>query len=95
VGLPHQDALDEDLVRRGVGLEEVHHLGGELGQVKRVRVGRFGLWSHGDGRGDELGDLGAGAIQLRAQRLGVGVDGALRGGVGGRDREGEGTRCPS
>lgn len=27
----HHDALDEDLVRRGVDLEQVHHLGGEVG----------------------------------------------------------------
>jgi hypothetical protein len=33
----HQHALDKDLVRRGVGLEQVHHLGRELGQFERVQ----------------------------------------------------------
>jgi len=46
----HQDALDEDLVRGGVGLEQAHHLGGEVGQVERVGVALFRLRPGGDRR---------------------------------------------
>jgi hypothetical protein len=57
------------------------------GQVEGVGVALLRLRREGDSRGDEFGDLDAGAVQLRAQRLGVGVHGGLRGGVGGHDRE--------
>jgi hypothetical protein len=42
-----------------------------------------------DGGRDEFGDFDAGAIELGAQRFGVGVDGGFGGAVSGHEGEGE------
>jgi hypothetical protein len=84
------DALDEDFGGVGLGFEDFDDFGEEVFEGHGARVGglaaahEFGL----DVGWDEFEDLDAGGLQLVAQGLAVGVDGRLRGVVGGCDGHG-------
>lgn len=83
-----QRGLDDDLAGRGLFFQQVHGLVEVVVQWQGGWV-ELGHGRGGDGGRDEFGDFDAGAIELGAQRFGVGVDGGFGGAVSGHEGEGE------